>query len=185
MIDESENTDLAVPDDALQEIADLAADLNERERLYVYWRSLAVPPLEAYKRAGYAGNSWRQLETRPIIRTAMEELQEHIEPEYRITRKRVQGIILEGIEVARRKDQAKTMIEGAVALAGIAGLNAPQRVQIDQRIQSIHSSAVEQPTQLRLVRQTRTDLERMVGLTRTLPTPKVVDAEYSEVEQNG
>jgi hypothetical protein len=171
------------PDDALREIRELVPGVSGQDMIYVYWRSLAIPPRDACKRAGIDPDRWRSIETRPTIRQAIEELNEAMEPDYKITRKRVQAIILEGIEVARRKDQAKTMIEGAVALAGIAGLNAPQRVQIEQRTQHVHASENRMQTGRSLSHLPRSELEAILKKQRTLPSPKVIDAEYVEVTE--
>lgn len=184
----SEADELAVPDDALVEIRDLAPDLSSQELLYVYWRSLAIPPAESYRRAGLEGKNWRTLERRPAIRKAMEDLQEQIEPDYKVTRKRVQAIILEGIEIARRRDQPKVMIEGALALADIGGLKAPQRLQIQQQQHITHESGSRpQPAQLALAQLSRSDLEMRLGKIRTLPVTRVVkedvvEAEFTEIE---
>lgn len=185
MTDEYDIAAPEVPDDALAEIKDIAPTLSAQELLYVYWRSLAVPPAESHRRAGFDGKQWRTLERRPVIRKAMEDLQEQIEPEYKVTRKRVQAIILEGIEVARRRDNAKTMIEGAVALANIGGLMAPTRMQIQQQQHIMHEKEGEQPPQLLLSRLSKSELELKLGRQRVLPAPVrevVEDAVWSEIE---
>ena len=174
--------DLDIPDDALQEIADVAPDVDLRERMYLYWRSLAVPPSESYRRAGYSGSGWRAIETRPRIRKALADLQEALEPVYKITRERVQAVILEGIEMARRKDQAKVMIEGAVALANIAGVSAPTKMQIQQETHMVQEIRHEQPAQLALSRLPREELERLLQVQRTLPAPSVLEGDFTEVE---
>jgi hypothetical protein len=178
-----ELTDFTPPDDALVEIRELIPGIAGQDMIYVYWRSLAIPPREACKRAGMDPDKWRSVETRPTIRQAIEELNEAMEPDYKVTRKRVQAIILEGIEIARRKDQAKTMIEGAVALAGIAGLNAPQRLQIEQRTQHVHSGDSRVQTGRSLAHLPRSELEAILKKQRTLPPPKVIEAEYVEITE--
>ena len=176
-----------VPDDALTEIRDVAPDLTGQELIYVYWRSLAIPPAEAYRRAGFEGKNWRTLEHRPAIRKAMEGIQELLEPEYRVTLKRVQNIILEGIEIARRRDNPKVMIEGAVALADIGGLRAPTRVQVQQHtvVENQTRQFPGQPAPLALAKLPRDQLERLLGKQRVLPmptpTPAVLEGEWSEV----
>jgi hypothetical protein len=167
--------ELEVPDDALHEIAELAPKLSAKERLYVYWRSMAQPPAEAAKRAGVS--NWRATESRPIVRQALQDLQEALSPSYRITRERVLGLIMEGIDVARRKDQAKIIIEGAVALANIAGVAAPIKQQIHQYTQVEQIQSSEQP---RLAHLPKEELERMVGIQRRLT---IMEGEFEEVTQ--
>jgi hypothetical protein len=171
------------PDDALAEIKSIVPDISGSELIYVYWRSLATPPREACKRAGLNADNWKSFEARPTIRKAIEELNEALEPEYKVTRKRVTAIILEGIEIARRKDQAKTMIEGAVALAALGGLNAPQRLQIQQQTHHVSGSAERAREGLALSHLPRSELEAMLNKQRTLPSPKVIEAEYVEVTE--
>ena len=118
------------------------------------------------------------METRPIIRQAVERLNEALEPEYQITRKRVVAIMLEGIEIARRKDQAKTMIEGAVALANLAGMNAPQRLQVQQQIEHTHNRPTAGTEALMLSRLPRHELEALLDKKRVLP---VLEAEFVDV----
>jgi hypothetical protein len=187
MIDEELEPPL-VPDDALGEIKEVAPGLTGQELIYVYWRSLAVPPKEAYRRAGYEDKNWLVLDRRPAIRKAMENIQELLEPEYRVSLKRVQAIILEGIEMARRKDQPKVMIEGAVALAGVAGIAAPQKLQIQQHTVTENRGTQAQPAPLQLAQLPREQLEALLGRQRVLPPPvkvavEVVEAEWSEVSE--
>jgi hypothetical protein len=163
--------ELDLPDDSLAEIKEIAPQLKTIEQRYLYWRSMALPPREAYLRAGYKGNNWRTVETRPAIRKAIADLAERLLPEYRVTRESVIGIIMEGVDIARRKDQAKNMIEGALALADITGLKSPQQVQLDYRVQ------IEREQTRALRHMPRTGLEQMVGVQRTLPTP-VIEGEY-------
>jgi hypothetical protein len=171
---------LDIPDDALTEIAEVAPSLTEQERTYVYWRTMAIPPVEAFKRAQYKGSSWRVVETRPKVRTAMADLYERLEPEHRITQKKVVGYLVDALEMARGKEQAKTMVEAAVALANVTGVGAATKVQIDQRTQF----SIEHREETRaLNRLPRTQLESMIGVTRVLPNPDVLDAEYEEVVQ--
>lgn len=192
MIDD-DPVDLDVPDDALQEIKDLAPDLSGQELIYVYWRSLAVPPGESYKRAGYEGRGYRVMDRRPAIRQAMVDLQEQLEPDYKVTRKRVQGVILEAIEMARRKDQPKVMIEGAVALAEIGGVKAPTKLQIQQHTVQENVLPGAQPRQLQLTQMSRHELEAELGRVRVLPQPvarvevsassvDAIDAEWEEAK---
>jgi hypothetical protein len=166
-----------VPDDALQEIAELAPNLTRGERLYVYWRTMAQPPVEAAKRAKLSGG-WRKTETRPAVRKALQDLQEVLSPSYRVTRERVQGLIMEGIEIARRKDQAKIIIEGAVALANIAGVAAPQKMQIQSHTRHEEVTPNARP---RLEHLPRDELERMIGVNRRLTTLPL-EGEFQEVK---
>jgi hypothetical protein len=166
------NTDLAIPDDALQDLVPATPELNDAERMYAYWRTLAVPPREAGRRSGF--NSPQQvhsLEHSVRMRQALARMQESLEVEYRVTRSRVQAIILEAIEMARRRDQAKVMIEGARALAEISGMNAPMRLQIDSR-------AGVEPTNATagviLASASQGHLESLVGVRRALPALSVV-----------
>lgn len=168
--------DETIPDDALEEIACIAPKLNIKERAYIYWRSLATPPIESMKRAGYKGKNWRMLETRPVIRTAMQDLQEQLAPEYRITRERVVGLIMEGIDIARRKDQSKNIIDGAVALANISGVGAAQKLQVQQ-----HTTTVTQQEQTpKALRHTpKEGLEKLVGVERVIPGKVPIEGEFT------
>lgn len=164
--------DTVIPDDCLVEIAELGPDLTAQERKYVYWRSIGSSPGDAYKRAGYTGSNPRSIETRPKVRRTLQDLNERLEPEYRVTQQKVIGLIMEGIDIARRKDQAKTIIEGAVALAGVAGVAAATKIQVDSRttglIQHEHRALQHLP---------RTGLEQIVGIQRALQAPIEVDYE--------
>jgi hypothetical protein len=120
----------------------------------------------------------------------MVDLQEQLEPEYKVTRKRVQALIIEAIEMARRKDQPKVMIEGAVALAEIGGVKAPIKMQIQQHTLQ-ETVAPGQPRQLALTQMTREQLELELGRVRVLPAAErierratsddVVDAQWEEI----
>lgn len=177
-IDEYDNTP---PDDCIQEIAEIAPELTAQERIYVYWRSIALPPGAAFKKAGYVGSNWRIVETRPKVRNALQDINEKQTPDYRITQAKVIGIIMEGIDIARRKDQAKTIIEGAVALAGIAGVGAATKIQVDGKHQHLHALGHQEPKALQNL--PRTSLEAIVGANRALPNPQVLEAEFEEVKQ--
>lgn len=178
LIEVPEHNDEFPPDDAIAEIADVAPDLTEQERKYVYWRSIAVPPAAAHAKAGYSGTNWRAVETRPRIRTALQDLNERVSPQYRVTQQTVIGLLMEGIEIARMKDQAKTMIEGAVALANITGVAAATKYQVDQRTLLEVNRPNEGPKALRHL--PRNNLEALVGVQRTLPS-HVIEAEFEVV----
>lgn len=179
MSDETE--DFTIPRDALAEIFTIEPQLSDKEAAFVYWRAMAVPPLEAYKRAGYSGGGWRTVETRPIIREVLITLQEQLEPKFRITREKVIGLLMEGIELARRKEQPKAMIEGALALAGVAGVGAAQKIQVDQRTQVIPGVS-QRPPPKALPQLGKGGLEELVGVRRILPTrrPALIEAEVVE-----
>lgn len=166
--------DNVVPDDCIAEIAEIGPELTAQERKYVYWRSIGSSPADAHRRAGYAGANPRAVETRPKVRRALQDLNERLEPEYRVTQQKVVGLIMEGIDIARRKDQAKTIIEGAVALAGVAGVAAATKIQVDSRttgfVQHEHRALQHLP---------RTGLEQMVGIQRALQAP--IDVDYEQV----
>lgn len=164
------------PDDALEEIAHLAPDLTPQERKYVYWRSVALPPARAFQKAGYVGSVWRTVETRPRIRRALEDLNEQLEPQYRVTQQKVIGILMEAVELAKLKEQPKALIEAAVALANVSGVMAATKIQIDQR--TLHLE--ERPQVKALEHMPRRGLERLVGVERLLPL-QVVDADFEEV----
>jgi hypothetical protein len=175
--------ELIPPDDALAEVKQCAPGLTQQELFYVYWRSLAIPPAESYRRAGFDTGTYRTLETRPKIREAMAALQEAIEPEYKVTRNRVQAIILEAIEVARRKDNPKTMIEGAVALANIAGLNQPTKLKIEHSTDPTQVAAAASVHPLSLRHLTRGELEAKVNKQRLLPhSAEPVDAQFEVIQ---
>lgn len=173
--------DLDIPDDALAEIAEIEPSLTNQERKYIYWRSLANPPLVAFKKAQYSGSSWRQVETRPKIREALMSLNERLEPQYRVTQQKVVGILMEAVEMARMKGQAKVLVEAATALANISGVAAATKYRIDQNTQvSIHNRAEEIKALQHLPRH---QLEGIVGIQRALPSP-YIDAEFVEINQD-
>ena len=163
--------DVTIPDDCLAEIVELAPDLTAQERKYVYWRSIGSSPGEAFDNAGYKGNNARAIETRPKVRRALQDLNERLEPEYRVTQQKVIGLIMEGIDIARRNDQAKTIIEGAVALAGVAGVDAATKIQVDSK-----TTGIIQHEHRALQHLPRTGLEQMVGIQRALQAP--IEGEY-------
>lgn len=173
-----QHDDEFIPDDAILEIAELAPTLTVQERKYVYWRSIALPPTAAYAKAGYSGTNWRTVETRPKIREALQDLNERTSSEYRVTQQTVIGLIMEGIEIAKRKDQAKTIIEGAVALANITGVAAATKYQISQRTEVNMTKTVEHKA---LQSLPRNSLEQLAGVQRALPS-NVVEGEYEVVE---
>lgn len=167
--------DTTVPDDSMQEIADLNPNLNDKERRYIYWRSMANPPIVAYRKAGFSGSAWRQVETRPKIRETLADLHEKLEPEYRVSLQKVVGMIVSGYNMAEIKGQPKVMVEAAVALANITGLAAAQKVQIDQRTTGV----VQHQHEVRALQHLpRESLELLVGVNRQLP---YIEAEFAEV----
>jgi hypothetical protein len=168
------------PDDAIAEIAKVAPGLTSQERLYVYWRSIALPPGAAFQKAGYAGTGWRAVETRPKIRAALQDLNELLEPDYRITQKRVVGILMEAVDIARRRDQAKNLIEAAVALANVAGVMSATKLQVN----GTHNHLLSvRPELAALQLLPRVGLEELVGIRRTLPAlmPPVEEGVFEEV----
>jgi hypothetical protein len=167
--------DTTVPDDSMQEIADLNPNLNDKERRYIYWRSMANPPIVAYRKAGFSGSAWRQVETRPKIRETLADLHEKLEPEYRVSLQKVVGMIMSGYEMAQLKGQPKVMVEAATALANITGLAAAQKVQIDQRTTGV----VQHQHEVRALQHLpRESLELLVGVNRQLP---YIEAEFAEI----
>ena len=168
-----EETD--IPDECLAEIAEIDPKLNLQERKYVYWRSIANPPLVALKKAGYKSTNWRSIETRPKIREALANLNEKLEPEYRVTQKRVVNMLLEGYELAKIRSNPKSMIDAAVALANITGVAAAAKIQIDQHTQiALHTQREE----VRALQQLpRTSLEDLAGVERKLP---YIEGEFVE-----
>jgi hypothetical protein len=164
--------DTTVPDDSMQEIADLNPQLNDKERRYIYWRSMANPPIVAYRKAGFSGSSWRQVETRPRVRETLVDLHEKLEPQYRVSLQKVVGMIMSGYEMAQLKGQPKVMVEAATALANITGLAAAQKVQIDQRTTGV----VQHQHEVRALQHLpRESLELLVGIQRQLP---YIEAEF-------
>lgn len=168
--------DMDIPDDSMQEIKDLNPKLSDQERRYIYWRSMANPPIVAYRKAGYSGSSWRAVETRPRIRETLALLHEKLEPEYRVSLQKIIGMVMSGYDMASLKGQPKVMVEAALALANITGIMAAQKVQVDQRT----LVAIEHRTNevKALQHLPRTSLEEMVGVRRELP---YLEAEYVEV----
>ena len=180
VVDEPEerNLDLDIPDDALAEIATTAPALTERERRYVYWRMVGTPPLDAFTRSGYSGSTWRTVETRPKIREAISAMHEKLEPEWRITQKTVVGLLMEAVDMSRRKDQAGNMIEAARALSDITGVGAAAKLQIQQNT----NVSIEHRQEMQVLNQLpKHQLENLLEIKRTLPQREVIDAEYAEV----
>ena len=179
------NEDLDIPDDALAEIATLAPELTEQERRFIYWRSIGEPPGMAFQKAGYAGTGWRMVESRPRVREALLELNEKLEPEYRVTQKTVVGILMEAVSMARIKDQPKTMVEAARELAAVTGVGAATRVEVKQDIS--HRVAAREELQA-LRHLPRGMLEEVVGIQRILPPvmieklANIEDAEYEQID---
>lgn len=169
--------DLDIPDDALAEIAQLSPTLNSQERKYVYWRSVANPPVVAFTKAGYAGGSWRVVETRPRVREALMDLNELLEPQYRVTQRSVVGILMEAVELARMKEQPKVLVEAAKELASVTGVGAATKIQVDQHTQF----SVGQKEETKALRHMpRRGLEDLVGVERALPAT-IIDGDYEEV----
>lgn len=166
-----------IPDDALTEIAEIAPDLTEQERKFVYWRSMALAPIEAFRRSGYSGGSWRPVAARPRVREALIALNERLEPQYRVTQQTVIGILMEAVDMARMKGQAKVLVEAATALGNVSGVTAAQKIQIDQRTM-LADARVERKA---LAQLPRVRLEEMVGTQRVLPAPEVVEGEFEEL----
>lgn len=171
-----DENDTVVPDECMAEIAEINPKLNQQERKYVYWRSIANPPLVAYRKAGYTSSNWRSIESRPKIRDALAELNEKLEPEYRVSQQKVIGMLMEGYELAKIRSNPKVMIEAAVALANISGVGAAAKIQIDQKTQV--SMQLQQDVKA-LQHLPRDNLEDIVGVSRALP---YIDAVYEELE---
>ena len=179
---DKDDPDLLIPDDSLAEIAELSPDLTPQERRFVYWRSVGSPPLVAFKNAGYKGTSWRTIETRPKIREALLDLNEKLEPEYRVTQKKVFAMLMEAADLARLKEQPKVLVEAAVALANISGVAAASKLQVTNDTNVTIENRVSDIKALRQL--PRNGLEQMVGLERTLPEKviqaEVIDGDFSE-----
>lgn len=179
------NEDLDIPDDALAEIATLAPELTEQERRFIYWRSIGDPPGMAFQKAGYAGTGWRMVESRPRVREALLELNEKLEPEYRVTQKSIIGILMEAVEIARRRDNAKVMVEAAHELGAITGVGAATKIEVRQDIS--HRIAAREELQA-LKHLPRGMLEEVVGIQRILPPvaierlTNIEDAEYEQID---
>lgn len=170
--------DLSPPDDSLAEVARLAPDLTAQERIYVYYRSIALPPGAAFKKAGYAGTNHRALETRPKIRKALQVINEELEPDYHITQKKVIGLLMQSVEIAIRKDQSHNLTEAAIALANVSGMMSAVKIQVNGNHQ--HSLTVN-PQIAALQHLPRGGLEELVGLRRTLPALQTVEEGEFEV----
>lgn len=175
------DTMLVIPDDAMTELVEVAPGLTDLERKYIYWRALGNPPKLAMTRAGYKSNgNASQLDSRPKIREALSALQEQLEPEFRVTRKRVMGMLGEAAEMARMKGQAANLIAAAVEMARIAGVDAPQRIQIDQRSMQV----TDQGSGLKSLKDmSKEELERRAGIRRRLGPPPI-EGEYAVVEES-
>lgn len=169
--------DLDIPDDALAEIAGIAPSLSQQERKYVYWRSVANPPMMAFIKSGYAGTGWRLVETRPRVREALMDLNELLEPQYRVTQRTVVGILMEAVDMARMKEQPKVLVEAAKELAAVTGVGAATKIQIDQHTQ--FSLAQKEETKA-LRHMPRSGLEELVGIQRALPS-NIMEGEFEEV----
>jgi len=177
------NEDLDIPDDALAEIATLAPELTEQERRFIYWRSIGDPPGMAFQKAGYAGTNWRLVETRKRVRDALMDLNEKLEPEYRVTQKSIIGILMEAVEIARRRDNAKVMVEAAHELGAITGVGAATKIEVRQDIS--HRIAAREELQA-LRHLPRGMLEEVVGIQRILPPvmiEKLANVEEGDFEQ--
>ena len=177
------NDELDIPDDALAEIATLAPELTEQERRFIYWRSIGEPPGMAFQKAGYAGVGWRMVESRPRVREALLELNERLEPEYRVTQKTVVGLLFEAVEIARRRDNCKVLVEAAKELAAVTGVGAATRVEVKQDIS--HRVAAREELQA-LKHLPRGMLEAVVGIERILPPiaiERLTNIEEGDFEQ--
>jgi len=176
-----DESDTDIPDDCIQEIAEINPSLTDQERKYVYWRSMANPPIVAYRKAGYSGSSWKPVEHRPKIREALAALHEKLEPEYRVSLQKIIGMVMDGYSMAELKGQPKVMVEAALALANITGIMAAQKVQIDQRTQLAIQQTQQRDDVKALQHLPRASLEEMIGVNRQLP---YVDAEFAEVKKD-
>lgn len=101
-------------------------NFDDETRLYVYWRSLGMPPRKACSDAGIPVGRWRVMENRPDVQEAILTLFDEGLVSRKVTKASVEAILFEAIEVARRKDMPKVMIEGARALADINQLTSQQ-----------------------------------------------------------
>jgi hypothetical protein len=174
-----------IPDDAMEELVTLLPDITDKERKYVYWRSIGVPPKVALERAGYAStNSGTKMDVRPSIRRSLALLHEQLEPEHRISQKKVVSILMEAIDLARIKGQPANMILGAAELAKIAGLFAPQVFEVNSNVKQL-TARIDNPKAL--MHMSKAELESMAGVQRCLPSPparleQVLEAEFEDLE---
>lgn len=170
-----------IPDEALTEIQEHCPKLDDKQRRYVYWRIIGVPPTVAFARAGYAGSSWKFVESGEKVREAIKTMLEATEIEHNVTQKTVVGILMEAIDVARQKNQAGNMIEGAKALSDILGITAAQKIQINQQSTVSHTHEVKTVQQL-----DKTQLERLLEIDRMLtqipqlPIATIIEGEFEE-----
>lgn len=172
------------PDDAMQEIKDTCPTLTIQECIYVYWRIVGEASVNAFKKAGYAGSSWKAVETRPKIREAIAVMLEKIVPEHRVTRNTVVDILLEAVSIAREKSQAHNLVNAAVALADVTGVAAAAKIEVQQNVsvqgKIEHTASAERKM---LQQLPRSELETLLQLSRTLPSQEVIDAEYEEIKK--
>jgi phage terminase small subunit len=171
---------LDIPDESLQEITEHCPQLTEQEKRYVYFRITGSNAVQSFSKAGYKGSTWKTVELRPKIREAIATMVEVTSPDHRVSQKTVVGILMEAVEVARRKDQAHNLITAARNLSDILGHTASQKIEMNQRI----DSKVEHEHTLSLKHFDKTMLERFLELDRLLPSKvDVIEGEYSEVKR--
>lgn len=159
------------PDDALAMIYALSPMLSLPERKYVFWRSMALPHPVCAERAGL--DPKKSLRYRKDISYALRDFRDEMNADYDVTMKTILGILMEGVEIARNKQQAKTLIEAAKTIADITGLTAPVKIQQQQHVTRAPVQAPAGPTPLSLRHVPRTELEEQIGKDRVLPPKRL------------
>lgn len=147
--------------------------LPAKQQAFVDWIASGLTPTAAAKRAGYSkpGTIGPDLMIREEVRLHIEYHQAQHAKEMGMTREKVQEGLLEAIEVARELGDAGSMIRGWAEVARIAGLNQPDKKEIDVNI-----NTAGQATQRQLRQLPTTQLLELVGQEVTIE-----DAEFEEI----
>lgn len=87
---------------------------------------------DAHKRAGYkpSESGLTKLKKNPWIQEQLQNMVEHVVQRGRVTRNKVEGIVLEAVDIARMKAEPGDMIRGASELNKMHGYYAPEKKEI-------------------------------------------------------
>ena len=124
--------------------------LTARRQSFVDWVVSGLSPTAAARKAGYedpSGSGRRAMDS--------PDVQEHIQfhqrlhlDEMAMTREKIQEGLLEAINLAKEVQDPGSMIRGWSEIARLTGLNAPEKKEIDLKVDPNGQIAVKQLEQM-------------------------------------
>ncbi len=130
-------------------VRDLPA-LTGQQQSFVDWVTSGLSPTAAARKAGYKSpsTSSRQLLEKPEVVEHIEYHQAQHLNEMAMTREKIQEGLIRAIQIAEEVQDPGSMIRGWAEIAKLTGLNAPEKKEIDLKLDSEGHIAVKQLEQM-------------------------------------